>query len=64
MVTRILEYLKDMKKVLELAEKPDSDEFKTLFKLILLGFLAVGGLSFGISLLISTILSMYQAAPS
>jgi len=43
------EAFKDMGKVLELAEKPDADEFKQILKLTLLGFTLTGLISFGIA---------------
>uniref|UniRef100_A0A7C2VGY1 Protein translocase subunit SecE n=1 Tax=Ignisphaera aggregans TaxID=334771 RepID=A0A7C2VGY1_9CREN len=59
MSRKTLEYLKDIRKVLELAEKPEGSEFKNIFKLVTLGFIAVGGLSFGLSFLITTLLNMF-----
>lgn len=59
MSKRIIEYFKDIRKVLELAEKPEGDEFKHIFRLILLGFVAIGALSFGIALLITTLFNVF-----
>lgn len=43
------EAFKNMGKVLELAEKPDGDEFKQILKLTLLGFTLVGVISFAVA---------------
>ena len=41
-----------IKRVLDLAEKPDRDEYLTILKLTLLGFVAVGALAFAVQSLI------------
>lgn len=61
MPRKIIDYLKDIRKVLELAEKPEGEEFKHIFRLVLLGFFIIGVLSFGIVMLISSLLAMYNA---
>ena len=41
-----------IKRVLDLAEKPDRDEYLTILKLTLLGLVAVGALAFAVQSLI------------
>lgn len=61
---KLFDYFKDVRKVLELAEKPEGDEFKNIFKLIILGFVVIGALSFGLVFLITMILDMFDAGLS
>ncbi|MEM1644681.1 MAG: protein translocase SEC61 complex subunit gamma [Ignisphaera sp.] len=58
-ISRFVEYFKDIRKVLELAEKPEGDEFKNIFKIVTIGFIVTGALSFGIVFLITMILNMF-----
>lgn len=59
--SKFIEYFKDIRKVLELAEKPEGNEFKNIFKIITIGFVVTGALSFGIVFLITMILNMFGA---
>uniref|UniRef100_A0A7J2U1H2 Protein translocase SEC61 complex subunit gamma n=1 Tax=Ignisphaera aggregans TaxID=334771 RepID=A0A7J2U1H2_9CREN len=43
------EAFKNMTKVLELAEKPEGDEFKQMMKMTLIGFVIVGIIAFAIA---------------
>ena len=64
-MSKILEEaFKNMPKIIELAEKPDIDEFKQLLKLTLLGFAAVGLLSFAIATGIYYLMSFLGVATS
>ncbi len=45
----LVEAFKNMAKVLELAEKPEGEEFKQLIKVTLLGFAVVGLIAFAIA---------------
>jgi protein translocase SEC61 complex gamma subunit len=45
----LIEAFKNMTKVLELAEKPEGDEFKQLVKITLLGFTVIGVIAFAIA---------------
>ncbi|MCC6015881.1 MAG: preprotein translocase subunit SecE [Desulfurococcaceae archaeon] len=58
---KFTDYFKDMRKVLELAEKPEGDEFKNIFRMIILGFVIVGAFSFGIVYLVTWILNVFGA---
>jgi protein translocase SEC61 complex gamma subunit len=49
-VSKVLkEAFKNMTKVLELAEKPEGDEFKQMMKMTLIGFVIVGIIAFAIA---------------
>ncbi len=43
--------IEGIKRILQLAEKPDTSEYTLMLKLVLLGFLAVGAIAFGVWLL-------------
>lgn len=45
----LVEAFKNMAKVLELAEKPEGEEFKQLIKVTLVGFAVVGLIAFTIA---------------
>ncbi|MEM1541223.1 MAG: preprotein translocase subunit SecE [Ignisphaera sp.] len=64
MSRKFTDYFKDMTKVLELAEKPEGDEFKQIFKIVMLGFIVIGALSFGIAMAISTLLTVFGVGVS
>jgi len=59
--SKFIEYFKDIRKVLELAEKPEGNEFRNIFKIITIGFIVTGALSFGIVFLITMVLNMFGA---
>lgn len=61
---KLIDYFKDMSKVLELAEKPEADEFKQILKMVFLGFVAIGALSFSIAFTISFLLNTFGAGIS
>jgi preprotein translocase subunit Sss1 len=61
---KLVDYFKDMRKVLELAEKPEGDEFKNIFRMIIIGFIVAGALSFGLVYLVTTVLNMFGAGLS
>jgi len=61
---KLIDYFKDMRKVLELAEKPEGDEFKNIFRMIIIGFIVAGALSFGLVYLVTTVLNMFGAGLS
>jgi len=46
---RLSEILEGIKRVLELAERPDRDEYMLILKVTLTGFLLVGAIAFGVS---------------
>jgi protein translocase SEC61 complex gamma subunit len=49
-VSKVLkEAFKNMTKVLELAEKPEGNEFKQMMKMTLIGFVIVGIIAFAIA---------------
>lgn len=59
MSRKLIDYFRDIGKILELAKKPEREEFKQIFKLVLLGFIIIGATSFGIALLITMIFDMF-----
>uniref|UniRef100_A0A7J3I9J6 Preprotein translocase subunit SecE n=1 Tax=Ignisphaera aggregans TaxID=334771 RepID=A0A7J3I9J6_9CREN len=50
-----------MRKIIDLAEKPDADDFKQILKITLLGFTLVGVAAFALSWLINFILQISGA---
>ncbi|MEM0372082.1 MAG: preprotein translocase subunit SecE [Ignisphaera sp.] len=64
MSRKFTDYFKDMTKILELAEKPEGSEFKQIFKIVMLGFIVVGALSFGIAMAISMLLTVFGVGVS
>jgi len=55
---RIRRSFEDMRRILELAERPDMDDFTTLFKLVLLGIMLVGIIAFTVNLAIGALLQL------
>jgi len=58
---RIRRSFEDMRRILELAERPDMDDFTTLFKLVLLGIILVGIIAFTINLAVGALLQLPSA---
>ena len=50
-----------MRKIIDLAEKPDSEDFRQILKITLLGFTIVGVAAFALSWLINFILQISGA---
>jgi len=50
-----------MRRILELAERPDIGDFTTLFKLVLLGIMLVGIIAFTINLAVGVLLQLPPA---
>ncbi len=48
----------DIRKILELAEKPDSDDFRQILKIIFLGLAIVGLAAFAISIAVTYIFQL------
>lgn len=55
------EAFEGMRKIIDLAEKPDADDFKQILKITLLGFTLVGVAAFALSWLINFILQISGA---
>jgi len=55
---RIRRAFEDMRRILDLAERPDIDDFTTLFKLVLLGIMIVGIIAFTINLAVGVLLQL------
>jgi len=49
---KLSEIIEGIRRVLELAEKPDREEYMLILKITLTGFLLVGAIAFGVSSLI------------
>lgn len=49
--TRIEELIESWRRILELARRPDSDEYKLFLRIILLGFFLVGAIGFVVAMI-------------
>ena len=57
-IKSIRDVFEGMRKIVDLAEKPDSEDFKQILKITLLGFTIVGVAAFALSWLINLVLQV------
>ncbi|MCS7110725.1 MAG: hypothetical protein N3D82_04765 [Ignisphaera sp.] len=55
------EAFEGMRKIVDLAEKPDADDFKQILRITLLGFTIIGVAAFALSWLINFVLQVSGA---
>jgi len=57
--TNINEIFESWRKILELARRPDSDEYKLFLRIIFLGFFLVGAIGFAVGIIAYLIFSAF-----